>query len=194
MMQLLSNEMLIIDWLEKYRVQNYRLKADKEYGFIVNVNGDVDLSNKGLTAIAVKFGIVDGNFSCNKNNLTSLLGCPNDVRGDFFCCYNNLIDLKYCPENVANGFYCYYNKIKTLDNLSTVIKGNLNCAYNDIASLNKNIKVGGTFYIYGNNLLKKYPKILSKEKMTIVLEEMLLRETFEQQTNKQNNNAKFSKI
>ena len=34
----------IINWLDKYGVKKYTLISDKKYGFVVDVNNDVDLN------------------------------------------------------------------------------------------------------------------------------------------------------
>lgn len=34
----------ITNWLDKYGVKNYILIPDEKYGFVVDVNGSVDLS------------------------------------------------------------------------------------------------------------------------------------------------------
>ena len=78
----------IINWLNKYKVENYTLIPDEQYGFIVNVNGDVDLSDKKLLNIPVKFSKVSGNFYCGYNKLTSLEFSPQTVGGNFSCNYN----------------------------------------------------------------------------------------------------------
>ena len=42
----LSDEPSIISWLNKYKVKSYTLVLDDKYGFKVNVDADVDLSEK----------------------------------------------------------------------------------------------------------------------------------------------------
>ena len=48
--------------------------------------------------------IVDGNFSCAYNFLTSLEGCPKEVKGDFCCFANRLTSLEGCPKKVDGDF------------------------------------------------------------------------------------------
>ena len=79
-----SDKQQIIAWLDKYKVKNYTLVSDKQYGFIVNVNGDVDLRSKKLFNIPVKFSEVTGIFNCSHNQLTSLEFSPQTVNGNFF--------------------------------------------------------------------------------------------------------------
>lgn len=58
---------------------------------MVNVKGNVDLSNQDLTMIPVKFNQVGGYFLCHRNQLTSLEFCPAHVGGDFYCGHNPLL-------------------------------------------------------------------------------------------------------
>ena len=53
-------------------------------------DGDVDLSNRGLTKLPVKFREVGGYFYCSHNSLTSLEGAPQEVNGNFYCSHNKL--------------------------------------------------------------------------------------------------------
>jgi len=46
--QLLKNKSDIIQWLQSMGVSDYTLKIDDQYGFVVDVEGDVDLSDKDL--------------------------------------------------------------------------------------------------------------------------------------------------
>jgi hypothetical protein len=52
--------------------------------------------------------VVDGNFSCSKNQLRTLEGSPRVVRGSFWCEGNPLISLKGAPE-VIEGSFCFKN-------------------------------------------------------------------------------------
>lgn len=50
----------------------------------ISVEGNVDLSKKGLTEIPFNFRHVSGCFNCHINQLTSLKYCPTTVGGDFY--------------------------------------------------------------------------------------------------------------
>jgi hypothetical protein len=65
----------------EYKITNYTINEDGT----IDVNGDVNLSYKGLTELPLEFRNVTGNFSCHSNLLTSLEGCPKSVGGDFYC-------------------------------------------------------------------------------------------------------------
>jgi hypothetical protein len=60
---------------KKYGIQNYTINGDGT----VDVDGNVDLYNRGLTKLPLKFGRVTGNFYCHSNKLTTLEGCPNTI-------------------------------------------------------------------------------------------------------------------
>lgn len=78
-----------------------------EYGIIgtyvinsdgsVDVNGSVDLKNRDLTELPVKYGKVSGSFNCSYNKLTSLKGCPNTCKW-IDCSVNNLYNLYFVGE------------------------------------------------------------------------------------------------
>ena len=72
-------------WLNEYHVQNYELIEDKKYGYVVNVNGNVDLKNRKLRSIKIKFNEVNGFFDCSENQLKLLKGCPEIVNRGFSC-------------------------------------------------------------------------------------------------------------
>jgi hypothetical protein len=98
----------IEEWLEEMSIENYIINDD----LTIDVNGDVYLSYKNLTAFPkyIKFKSVGGYFSCHHNQLTSLEGCPSSVGGGFSCSSNQLTSLKGCPSSVGGGFNCYNNK------------------------------------------------------------------------------------
>ncbi len=108
------NKNQIIDWLEKYNINNYIIKGDLS----VDVNQNVSLFNLNLKEIPIKFNIVKGDFYCYDNNkLTSLKYCPKEIKGDFYCYDNNkLTSLKYCPKEIKGDFYCVNNKFKDFNN------------------------------------------------------------------------------
>lgn len=133
--KLLRKKEEIIDWLKCYDVEDYTLVKSKEYGFIVNVGGNVDLNEKDLTHIAVKFNMVNGYFDCANNKLNSLKGAPEIVSGDFNCYKNQLTNLDYCPKEMGESFFCDYNKIISLKGIPSKINGNFGCAYNQLTDL-----------------------------------------------------------
>jgi len=132
-----------IKWLDDMKITDY--SVDDE-GF-VNVDGSVDISNKKLTSIPVKFGYVGGNFSCEHNNLTSLQGSPREVGGSFWCSHNNLTSLQGGPREVGGGFYCYYNKLTSLEGAPREVGRDFNCWHNKFKTKPDHsfIKIDGYF-------------------------------------------------
>ena len=80
--------------------------------FSIDVEGPVDMRYKGLKEIPIQFNIVDGNFVCHYNQLTSLKGCPKYVNGSFDCSYNELTSLKGCPRIVNRNLFSFEGKLQ----------------------------------------------------------------------------------
>ena len=97
----------IHDICKQYNITNYTINDDGS----IDVNGYVNLINKGLTELPLTFNKVSGYFTCSNNQLTSLKGCPRWVGGNFYCTYNNLTSLEFGPDYVGGGFYCIYNNL-----------------------------------------------------------------------------------
>ena len=80
---------------------------DLPKGFVIE--GDLDLSNKGLTELPdLSEVVVNGDFSCANNKLTSLKGAPKEVGGDFSCAHNQLTSLEGAPKEVGGDFYDFF--------------------------------------------------------------------------------------
>jgi len=94
---------------KKYGI-NYTINSDGS----IDVDGEVDLYNKDLTKLPLKFGNVSGYFDCGFNKLTSLEGCPQSVGGYFSCYYNKLTSLEFCPQSVGGNFNFTNNELKDL--------------------------------------------------------------------------------
>ena len=143
----INNKIKILYYLKKYEIINFELIEDHEYGYVVNVNGDVNLFNKHLKNIPFQFNIVKGDFICKYNFLKTLKCCPKVVHGKFDCSDNELKSLEYCPKIVNGDFYCQNNdlRIEGLKYLPTKIdSNNLYIGYNkclndlqDIQNFNK---------------------------------------------------------
>jgi len=92
---------------KKYKIKNYTINGDGS----IDVDGNVSLSQMGLTKLSLKFNHVSGYFICNGNYLTTLEGSPKSVGGDFGCNDNNILSFEGAPNHVGGGFYCGYNPI-----------------------------------------------------------------------------------
>lgn len=163
MSTILKQKSEIIPWLKKYKIENYTLVEDVQYGYVVDVIGDVYLSNKKLINIPIKFGKVSEDFHCDNNQLTSLLGSPITVGGIFVCSYNELTSLEHCPTSVDGNFHCHSNLLANLESIP--------------------VSVGGNFYCYDNPLLGAYQSITDlaklKEKILSDIEKELLSTSLE---------------
>jgi hypothetical protein len=78
---------MIKDICKKFGIENYTINDDGT----VDVDGNVNLGNKGLTKLPLRFRNVSGYFYCHVNQLISLEGAPQKVGGNFYypyiCCY-----------------------------------------------------------------------------------------------------------
>jgi len=160
----------VFEVIDKYKIENYTFNDD----FSIDVNGCVNLYNRGLTKIPIVFRNVSGNFNCDSNNLTSLLvspktvggdfscddnklesllGSPKTIGGNFYCSNNKLTSLKGCPKTLGVNFYCYDNDLTSLLVSPETVGGNFDCSYNNLTSLDGSPKtVGGDFICRSNNL------------------------------------------
>ena len=100
----LSTKQEIISWLDKMNITNYTINKDLS----VDVDSNVNINNRNLTKIPIKFNKVSGSFYCSNNNLTSLVGCPTTVNGGFYCHNNKLtnindLDSKILIKSIKNN-------------------------------------------------------------------------------------------
>ena len=137
------------DWLDEVSIGKYTINDD----LTVDVDGDVDLNNKKLEKIPVKFKSIGGYFNCGSNQLTSLEGCPKSVGGHFYCNNNKLTSLDGSPESVGGHFYCNNNKLTNLEGSPEGVVGYFNCRDNQLTSLDGSPEsVGGSFNCGYNQL------------------------------------------
>ena len=141
----LSNANEIKTWLDLRGINYYTIHEDS----VVDVDGDVDISNQQLKFIPVQFGVVTGDFFCQHNKLTSLKGAPQKVGGNFWCYSNTLGSLKGASQKVGGDFWCNHNELVSLEGAPTYVGGDFECECNrDITSLSgihKQIKhISGT--------------------------------------------------
>jgi hypothetical protein len=174
----------------KYDIENYTINEDGT----IDVDGDVDLSYKGLTELPLRFRNVTFNFYCQNNQLTSLEGSPQSVGGDFYCsrnqlktlegcpksigrhfyCQNNqLISLEGCPKSVGEGFYCQNNQLMTLEGGPKSVGGDFWCNHNQLISLDGCPKsVGGDFYCDNNPCYPIYEEWIDTDRRDELLDMM----------------------
>jgi hypothetical protein len=133
---------------DHYDIRNWTLNNDGS----LDINGDLDLSSMGLTKLPLKFNRVSGDFYCDDNQLTSLLGSPQEVGNLFSCTENKLTSLEGCPKKVK-VFNCHNNKLVNLDGSPKGELDDFYCDFNDITSLiGSPKKVTGDFHCNFNAL------------------------------------------
>ncbi len=143
------NEDEIHSICKKYGIENYTINTDGN----IDVDGNVDLYNKGLIKIPFNFNRVSGFFYCDNNQLTSLEGAPQSV-GDFYCRYNKLTNLEGAPKEVGGGFYCRDNQLTSLEGAPQSIGGDFYCYNNKLTNLKGTPNsIGGKFYCSNNKLI-----------------------------------------
>ena len=125
------NEQEIHYLCKKYGIENYTINTDGS----IDVDGNVDLENKGLTKLPLRFKNVSGDFSCSYNQLTNLEGAPSEVGGSFQCYNNNLTSLEGAPSEVGGDFYCEDNNLTSLEWAPTSVGGDFYCEDNNLTSL-----------------------------------------------------------
>ena len=96
---------------KQYNIKNYTINPDGS----IDVDGDVNLWNLGLTELPLIFNRVTGYFLCDDNKLTSLKGSPRWIGGYFDCDCNRLTSLEFSPDYVGSYFSCELNDLT--DNL-----------------------------------------------------------------------------
>lgn len=105
-------------------------------------DGDVDLSDLGLTEIPVQFKEVWGDFHCSVNHLQTLKGSPELVGGCFNCISNKLTNLRGSPKVVEGYFDCADNQLITLDGAPQKVGEGFYCENNALSvdQLRKTVK------------------------------------------------------
>ena len=93
----------IIKLCKEYNITKYTINDD----YSIDVDGHVDLANKNLTKIPIRFNKVTGYFSCVGNQLVDLENAPRRVERNFMCQHQyqgSFISLKGAPDYVGFRF------------------------------------------------------------------------------------------
>ena len=115
----------IIKILKDLGIEDYTIT-----NMIVDVDGDVNISDKGIKNLTFKFGVISGDFDCSVNRFENLHNMPNIVKGDFNCSINLLTTLEGSPKDVTGLFNCSKNRLKDLDGIGKY--GSINFTLNTI--------------------------------------------------------------
>ena len=116
---------------QKYGINNYTINEDGS----IDVDGNVNLKNKKLTKLPLKFKNIAGSFDCTYNKLTTLEGAPKSVGSSFYCSDNKLTTLEGAPKYVGGDFYCTHNQLTTLEGASKSVGGHFSCSNNKLFNL-----------------------------------------------------------
>lgn len=122
----------------------------------VSVDGSVNLMNKNLTYLPIKFKKVKGDFLCRKNQLITLRGSPIEVTGNFDCSNNNITSLRWAPKYVYLSFIASHNKITkiTTDCPIDKVSGSFQLDHNLLTKIEYLPKNTKSINFNGNNLTK----------------------------------------
>jgi hypothetical protein len=113
---------------KKFGIKNYTINPDGS----IDVDEEVDLYNKNLKKLPLKFNKVNVWFDCSFNQLTTLEGSPVEVNDGFDCSNNKLTSFEFTPKIIRSGFDCRFNNIKTFEYFPSFIKYYFWCNGNPI--------------------------------------------------------------
>ena len=120
---------------KKYAIKNYTINPDESIDVKCVNDYYVNLYDKGLTKLPLKFNKVDGYFDCGRNQLTSFEGSPVEVNGSFYCYQNKLTSFEYAPKIIRGSFDCSWNNIKTFEYFPSFVKRYFWCDDNPICEV-----------------------------------------------------------
>jgi hypothetical protein len=143
-----DSESKIHELCKKYNILNYTINDD----FSIDVDDDVNISDKKLDKIPLRFRNVSGCFSCNNNKLKDLKGAPSSVGGGFSCYDNKLTDLKGAPSSVGGYFWCNNNNLTDLRGSPSSVGGYFSCYNNNLTDLRGAPSSVGDFSCSNNKL------------------------------------------
>jgi len=140
----------VVEVCIKFEIINYTINDDLS----IDVDGDVDMANKGISSLPIKFGKVSGDFACESNyQFFTLEGCPYEVGGSFSCNTNELFSLRGCPKIIGIDFDCGYCPIDSLEGCPETVGGNFYCEHSGIESLEYMTKnIGGSIILNMNEI------------------------------------------
>ena len=146
-----NNSSELIKELDRYHIRNYTINIDGT----IDVDGEVNLFNKGLTKIPFNFSKVTGDFFCDNNQLINLEGCPKEVGGYFDCANNKLVNLIGGPQEVGSDYGCYSNQLESLEGCAGDIGRNLDCFDNKLEMLDCSSVINSEIYCFGNGFTEE---------------------------------------
>ena len=134
-----------INWLDECAGGSWNLNPSTG---LIDVNGYFNCRGQGLKDFkGVAFGHVKGDFKCDYNQLTSLVGAPKTVNGNFSCNGNQLTSLVGGPQTVGGSFVCSSNQLTSLVGAPLTFHGHFFCESNPLKSLEGAPERVGSFNI-----------------------------------------------
>ena len=127
---------------KEYGIENYTINDG-----LVDVGGVVDLDGMDSIngSLPVKFGFIDGHFSCKRMGLTNLIGSPEVIWGWFDCRDNILTSLEGSPEEISAWFDCRKNNLTDLKGSPHMVNSHFNVGYNPLKTNYCETIIGGGF-------------------------------------------------
>lgn len=146
-------------------IKNPEVLGIKNFSFengLLNVMGDVNLTRviEFMDRLPFDFGVVEGNFYCANNNLSSFEGFPTVVKGSLGINNNKFTSLKGITQVVGTNLNCSNNFLTSLEGVPNKINHTFDCSNNRLTKID-NCPVAETL-IFRNNEIKKIQK-LSKQ-------------------------------
>ncbi|PHS59117.1 MAG: hypothetical protein COB17_00875 [Sulfurimonas sp.] len=125
----------------------------EEYGDLSGTvyEGNMDISNKGLTSLEGMPKEIIGSLICYGNNLKTLEGMPQKIGSYCLVPRNQLTSLKGIAQIISGDFYCGENKLTSLDYLPKMIQGTFTCYGNTNVYLQEEF-----FFILKNQGIPKH--------------------------------------
>lgn len=103
---------LLTEAEQKFNEWGVKYKRKSDGTLVVR---ELDISSKKLTRLPdLSNVVVRGDFICQNNLLTSLVGSPKSVGRGFYCDANRLTSLVGAPQTVAGYVSCRSNPLKSL--------------------------------------------------------------------------------
>lgn len=121
----------VIKWLVEMNINKYTINGDLS----VDVNQSVLLGSIKLIEIPIQFGIVNGDFFIDNNELVSFKGFPKKVTGYLDCSHNKITNMVGSPTSIGGFFNCYDNNITSLKGGPIEIEGGLNIYNNPLPEI-----------------------------------------------------------
>jgi len=123
------------------------MKFSELYGDMsgTTFEGDMDMSNKGLTSLEGMPDVVNGMLICSENKLITLDGMPHTIYGNCFINHNKLTSLKGIAQAVYGDIYCSGNQLTSLKGIPKKLYGIIDCFNNKNEHLQQEF-----FFIFQN--------------------------------------------